>query len=124
FDRLGHNFRPPLFELLSCHHAVLNGEEGHQQHVDNERFRDRLDGSGVDALGNNEPGDKADRIQKRYEKKEITSNTVQERDKSPQQVCANAWTDCMSLGHYFLHCTSTAERRSKAQDGESAQERL
>jgi hypothetical protein len=43
-----------LLELLARHHAVLDGKDGHQQKVDDQRFRHRHHRSAVDGLWHDE----------------------------------------------------------------------
>jgi hypothetical protein len=49
-DRFGDVLGPPLLELLARHDAVLNGEQRHQQNVDDERSESRIGRSRIDCL--------------------------------------------------------------------------
>ena len=64
---------------LARHDAVLHREHRKQQQIDDERLSQRYDGAGVDRFRHGDAADKADRVEKRDEKKKIGREAVEER---------------------------------------------
>ncbi|MGY4499051.1 hypothetical protein ACVWYH_002982 [Bradyrhizobium sp. GM24.11] len=77
---MGYELRPPRLEALARHHTVLNGEQRHQQQIDDHGFGGRRVGPGVDGLRHHQPHHKADRVDNRNEKNEIRRNSVKKGD--------------------------------------------
>ena len=69
--------RPPALEALPRHDAVLDGEQPQQQHIDDQRFRERHDRPAVDGLRHRQAGDEADGVKKRAEKQQVGDDAVE-----------------------------------------------
>jgi hypothetical protein len=80
FNGPGDVLRPPPFEWLSRHHAVLNREQRHQQNVDDQCFAERDHWPAVDVLRYPQPGYEADGVEERSQKNDIRYQPVQECD--------------------------------------------
>jgi hypothetical protein len=81
-DRLGHVLRPPLLELPARHHTMLDGEQRHQQHVDDQRFDQRRRRARVDGLGHHQPSDETNGVENGAEKNQVRKDAVKECEQS------------------------------------------
>ena len=75
-----------VHQRLNCvarHHAVLDGEQRHQQQVDDQRFGERRAVPLSMVFGTDEAGDEADGVEKGDEEHEIGDDAVEECDKRP-----------------------------------------
>src|SRR6185437_562142 len=97
-------------ELPARHHAVLNCEDGHQEKVYDERFRDRHSCSGVNALWHHEVRYEADGVQKSDEEHCVGSEPKENRDEPSNEMAlagARVLVDCLGLGHSLLRFIAT-----------------
>src|SRR4030081_2843151 len=124
FDRFRHELRPPLLELLARHHTVLNGEDGHQEKVDDERLGHRHDRSAVDGLWHHEARDEADGIEAGDEKWDVGCESVQKGDETAHGT-SYVLADRLDLSHGLLRSVAiTRDRDLDPQNAESATPRL
>src|SRR5262249_3576522 len=85
-----HNLRPPALEGLPRHHAVLHCKQRKKQAVNNERFTDWHDRSGIKRLWHSQTGYEADGPEERAKKDEVGGGSV-DQCKNASHYCLPTW---------------------------------
>src|SRR5262249_39312636 len=76
-DGLRNEVGPPRLEALARHHAVLHGEQGQQEQIDDQCLDARRLRTGVDGLGQENAHQKADGVEDCDEECDVGDNSVE-----------------------------------------------
>ena len=102
FDRWRYELGPPLFELWTRHHAVLNGEDGHQHQIDDQGLRCRRRRSTVNGLWHHQIFDETNSVEEGHEEHDVGHDAIEEGDNPSDDITLAARVQCLDLGHNFL----------------------
>ena len=90
-------------ESLSCHDAVLHGEEREQPKVDRQCGRPRIRRTGVQRLGHDHVAKKSDCIEKGEQEQQVAQHAVRQDDNSVHVVPLAGVTGVMPGHNAILH---------------------
>jgi hypothetical protein len=109
-----------LLELWTRHHAVLNGEDGQQHQIDDQRQHCGSRRSAVDGLRHHQIFNETDGVEEGDEEYGVGHDAIEERNNPSEDIAlaAPGRIECLDLAHGSLRCNrGDCDRTARSMPG-------